>query len=98
MYIWQLAVILVLVPTLCRAGGVGTRFCKINLAQGYPAQGPYVPFSYLCLKSGTRLQPPPLAQGCSPPVFHDVAQGPHKVSDDIFPIKGITASRHIEKY
>ena len=33
-----------------------------------------------------------------PPVFHDVAQGPHKVSDDIFPIKGVTASCHIHEH
>ena len=58
-YIWQFAVTPDLVPTLCRAVGVGTRFYKINLAQGCPAQGPYVLFSYLCMKSGTR--------SCSPP-------------------------------
>ena len=42
-----------------------------------------------------KVIPPTLAQGYPPPVFHDVAQGPHKVSDDIFRIKGITANRHI---
>ena len=40
----------------------------------------------------------PLAQGLTHLVFHDAAQGPHKVSDDIFPIEGITASRHIYIY
>ena len=44
--IWQLAVMLVLVPTLCRAGGVGTRFYKKEFGTRLPctrllAQGLY---------------------------------------------------------
>ena len=54
-----------LVPGL----GGGTRFYKKMLAQGCPAQGPYVLFSYLCMKSGTRLATPPWHKVSNPLFF-----------------------------
>ena len=78
--IWRLAVILVLVPTLCRAGGVGTRCYKIEFGTRLPGTRSICIVLLLVYEIWHKVMFAIPAQGYVLLVFHDVAQGPHKVN------------------